>query len=263
MAGMWNTVELGTSVKAYDLSDLTNPNTSSSGRVVTSTVSGDSKVVSEGDTSLFKDANALGKDDFLNLLVTQLRFQDPLSPKADTEFVAQLAQFSSLETNKNVETSMTSLADNMNSFMTTQTLNSASTVNASATSLLGKIVRVADSEIKYSGSDVAFDVQVDEGVSSANAAVKNAAGDVIAYRSLKMPSGQVEGEFSWDGLTDDGAPAPKGSYTVEILDATKLKVVGHTYTEGTVSGLRYGATGSKIQVGEDSYYLKDLLSVNG
>jgi flagellar basal-body rod modification protein FlgD len=40
---------------------------------------------------------ALGRDAFLNLLVTQLRHQDPLQPQADGEFIAQLAQFSSLE----------------------------------------------------------------------------------------------------------------------------------------------------------------------
>ena len=39
----------------------------------------------------------LGRDAFLNLLVTQLRHQDPTQPKADGEFIAQLAQFSSLE----------------------------------------------------------------------------------------------------------------------------------------------------------------------
>ena len=40
---------------------------------------------------------ALGRDAFLNLLVTQLQHQDPTQPQADGEFIAQLAQFSSLE----------------------------------------------------------------------------------------------------------------------------------------------------------------------
>jgi flagellar basal-body rod modification protein FlgD len=50
------------------------------------------------DTSavdLTKDA--LGRDAFLQLLTTQLAHQDPMKPQADTEFIAQLAQFSSLE----------------------------------------------------------------------------------------------------------------------------------------------------------------------
>ena len=42
-------------------------------------------------------ADPLGRDAFMNLLVTQLQHQDPTSPQADGEFLAQLAQFSSLE----------------------------------------------------------------------------------------------------------------------------------------------------------------------
>jgi flagellar basal-body rod modification protein FlgD len=49
-----------------------------------------------------KPAQELGKDDFLKLLITQLRHQDPLQPVDDKEFIAQLAQFSALEQMRNV-----------------------------------------------------------------------------------------------------------------------------------------------------------------
>jgi flagellar basal-body rod modification protein FlgD len=52
---------------------------------------------------------AMGKDSFLKLLVTELRHQDPTQPMADKEFIAQMAQFSSLEQMQNMSTAMTSM----------------------------------------------------------------------------------------------------------------------------------------------------------
>jgi flagellar basal-body rod modification protein FlgD len=55
----------------------------------------------------------MGKDEFLKLLITELTHQDPTNPMQDREFIAQMAQFSSLEQMLNMNTSMTSLLNNM------------------------------------------------------------------------------------------------------------------------------------------------------
>ncbi|NLJ91088.1 MAG: flagellar hook capping protein [Clostridiales bacterium] len=60
---------------------------------------------SQNNENKFLGTSALGKDAFLQLLVTQLRYQDPLNPSSDTEFIAQLAGFSQLEAMQNLNQS--------------------------------------------------------------------------------------------------------------------------------------------------------------
>ena len=71
----------------------------------------DGKVVeSESASSLSRDKvknkSTLDKDAFLGLLVAQMKYQDPLEPTSNTEFVAQYAQFSSLEQMQNMANTM-------------------------------------------------------------------------------------------------------------------------------------------------------------
>ncbi|AZR73874.1 hypothetical protein BBF96_11030 [Anoxybacter fermentans] len=77
-----------------------------------------------------KNENILGKDEFLKLLVTQLRYQDPLNPMEDREFIAQTAQFSALE-------QMWNINQNLSKFMQMQAIvNTAALIGKEVTYLL-------------------------------------------------------------------------------------------------------------------------------
>lgn len=65
-------------------------------------------------TTATTDNSILGKDDFLKLLVTELRYQNPLEPMEDRDFIAQMASFSSLEQMQNMNSAITELTGNVN-----------------------------------------------------------------------------------------------------------------------------------------------------
>ena len=90
----------------------------------------------------------LGQDEFLGLLVTQMRNQDALKPVSDTEFIAQMAQFSSLEQTKAMSSDIAELRQS-NAF-------------TQATALMGKQVRLLSDEDTFT-KGIVTDLTVKDG----------------------------------------------------------------------------------------------------
>ncbi len=93
------------------------------------------KTLSNGKIS--GSGTVLGKDDFLKILITQLSHQDPTQPMEDKEFVAQMAQFSSLEQITNMSSALARVADLL--------------ARSQALGLLGSVVEVGDASGTVSG----------------------------------------------------------------------------------------------------------------
>lgn len=171
-----------------------------------------------------ESTDILGKDAFLEMLVAQLKNQDPLNPMDGTEFVAQLAQFSGLEQMINLNTQMESLIagqDMMTEFQ--------------ASNLIGKEVALYGSSFHADGQTetLAYDLFDDaENVTVTVYDEKGAFVETIEAGSQSAGTNTV----TWDCSTyAEGAY----SFSVAAADANGNAVSTGTRTTGIVSGVRY------------------------
>lgn len=143
----------------------------------------------------------LGKNEFLELLVAQLNNQNPLDPQDNGEFVAQLAQFSSLE---GIEKLNDSMGDIITSVHSSQALQ--------AGSLVGKSVIIpANTTQVDTGEPMNGHVLVPQSSSNVLINVYDEAGSVVSSINLgAMEAGNHT--FTWDGTDTEGNQLPSGPY---------------------------------------------------
>ncbi|MYL84115.1 flagellar hook assembly protein FlgD [Desulfovibrio aerotolerans] len=181
--------------------------------------------------------SGLGMDAFLQLLVTQLQYQDPLSPMDDKEFVAELAQFSSLEQ----LTEINSGIDKLSSIGQEQQL-------LGAVNFIGKTIEATGTAVSLSeGEATAVTFSLPEDAATCLVNVLDSAGSIVRTVDLgATTAGDVE--FAWDGKDYDGNVQDDGQYQVSV---TATNADGEVMTVGaTMSGTVVGITQSN-----GTYYL--------
>ena len=186
----------------------------------------------------------IGKDEFLKMLVTQLRHQDPMNPMQGQEVAAQLAQFSSVEQLVELNRQMGEQAGGSADLL--QSLN-----NNVALSTIGRSVLAVGDQVGIPAGGDASSTRVtfSVGDNGGRATLKllGADGSVIGTRALGMVGpGKQSVEL---GSAAAGLPPGSYRYAVEIADATGAAVPVQTFTSGTVDGVRYGESGAVLTAG--------------
>lgn len=193
-----------------------------------------------------KKENELGQSAFLKLMITQLENQDPLSPQENSEFIAQLAQFSSVE-------SLDRLNNNFDSFTNNFVANQA----LQASTLVGRSVTVpTDKTQLQSGGVVSASIDVPASTSDMSISIYSEAGALVDQIELG-PQAAGELALRWDGRNAEinGEPIdwssshpeglPPGIYKFEVTtniegERTELE----TALSANVNSVTVGANGN-------------------
>lgn len=197
-------------------------------------------------------SNALGKDQFLKLLMAQLTNQDPTSPADSQAFVAQLAQFASVES-----------LNNMSSQLNTLVVAQASANQMSTASLVGKDVAYQSNTVQLvPGQTATVNATLASSASSVTTVIKDGSGRTV--RTLRQGAAQAGPvSISWDGRDDNGNPLAAGAYTISVVaaDGSAKPVTASTSGSGRVTGVSFQDGVPELLVNGGKVKLADVTEI--
>ncbi|PKO81472.1 MAG: flagellar biosynthesis protein FlgD [Betaproteobacteria bacterium HGW-Betaproteobacteria-13] len=175
---------------------------------------------------------------FLTLLTTQLKNQDPMNPMENAELTSQLAQLSTVEGIEKLNTLMGQLLDSQSSGESLQ-----------AASLVGRGVLVEGKGLQLTEAGAVGGFELDGPADSVVLSIKDSSGLEVASVTVSDVAAGSQ-NFIWDGTATDGSRAADGKYTVSVTATQgESNVVARTLEFGSVSSVIRGASSTDLQVG--------------
>jgi flagellar basal-body rod modification protein FlgD len=197
-------------------------------------------------------SNKLGKDEFLKLMMAQLGQQDPTAPVDSQAFVAQLAQFASLELAQNANTSLESL-------LIAQTASNQTAL----TTFVGKdVVFRTDNITLEAGRGASGMAQLGANAESVTAVITDAQGKTVRTLQLgRQSAGPLD--IAWDGRDDRGTVLPAGTYKLRVTakDAQGGTVGVEQRGTGHVNGVAFENGVPQLRIGNISVSVADVVEI--
>ncbi len=206
-----------------------------------------------GPVGLGVEGNGAGelRTEFMNLLITQMKNQDPFSPMDSSAMVEQLATFSNLEQLQGINDRLDA------SMVLNQSLN-----NTMMMDLVGKRVTVAGNEVQLKGGVPSRTLIRTSTGGKATAEIKDSTGVVVRTvdpQNVKAGFNTIE----WDGNDDNGDPLPDGQYTIEVTVSDPDGVPGGvvTFQSGIVEAIQFDNNFQTLIVNGRPYSPADVVEV--
>lgn len=194
-----------------------------------------------------KAASSLGKDAFMKMLIAQLQNQDPLNPMDGTQFVAQLAQFSSLEQLTNLNETMGALP----TYLGTST-------NAQMANLIGSQATAQGNAINLTGSSAKITYRLPSDIQSGTIKVYNSNG--LQVDTIKIGSQKT----GLQSTTWNAGSQSAGEYTYEIsaVDRNGKEVTVEKMISGQITGVSFKDGSSYLTINGQEVAFSKVASIN-
>jgi flagellar basal-body rod modification protein FlgD len=189
----------------------------------------------------------LTQEDFLNLLMKQLQYQDPLSPMDNYQMATQMAQFETVQALDD----MTQLLQNLRASSSLQSVG-----------LIGKKVEVPGNTLSIDQNTVSGGSYQLTSPGQVYIQIFDANGNMVRLidEGVKDTSKQ---SFTWDGKNQQGAQLPAGNYTFEVsaVDKTNQSIQVSTSSIGTVTGISFENGVTYLNIGPNKVNMSDIIAI--
>lgn len=198
-----------------------------------------------------ENKGALGRDEFLSLLITQLKHQDPLNPMQSVEFTAQLAQFSSLE-------QLFKLGDSLGNIETSLRLQEGDQL----VHYIGKSVKTAGNIMTVREGEPGPASYRLDGDGEVSVDIYDSKGTLVRNLYMGWQSGGVH-QVPWNGTDTAGNAVPDGSYVfhAKAMDVSGYRTSCQTYMSGEVTGVKYENGKSHLMIGQRQVMPENIIEV--
>lgn len=188
-------------------------------------------------------------DQFLTLLTTQLRNQNPLDPLDTNQFTQQLVQFAGVEQQLKQNETLTALLG-----------VSKATTGASAIGFVGQTVTADGAATQLKEGKAEWKLNASKG-GTGTITIKDSSGKVVYSGTKTLTAGDQT--YSWDGKTSTGANAPDGEYTITVdgTDVSGAAITVKTEITGKVDGIDFSTQVPTLLIGAIKVPLDRVKSV--
>jgi len=198
-----------------------------------------------------KGKESLSQEDFLNLFITQIRFQNPLEPLDNNQMATQLAQFNSVEALHN----MTQILENMLAYQTSMN-------NLQTAGLIGKKVEANGNHFFINDGQVSEAYYQLTGSGKVTVQIYNAQGQLVRVLEAGLKDTSKH-KIEWDGKDQRGVAQPNGTFTFQVtaVDTTGQSVPLRSFIIDTVSGISYENGVIYLNCGGGKITISDITAI--